>query len=211
MTRVLCIALCLVGCVKPEDTIVTGASGEPLPTPTVDNPLQGLPALTADGTTIALPTYTTTPDGQSRSVTFINVGDTETKGSTMYMPTAPPSPLITILTKRLRERDYKSLPWALTPDMPPFPMTMNVKGTELYFSGDPRTQIDVAVTVDGQTVGRDSYQVEGESESSSELVGAIGATVLWRENRGMAYVRYDIKDSIGRDSDWRLIVLEKKR
>lgn len=204
--------LLLCSCVVPKPGEEPGGGAvSDVPTPTIENPHQGLPALSANGLTLALPTYNTFATGQQRSVTFIGVGDTEGEGTSMFFSESSPNAIITILTKRLRDSDFKSLPWVVTPDSPPLPMTMTVKDTELYFAGDPRSQLDVSVSSGGGTVGLDSYRVSGETQTSDELVISIGATVLWTSNQaGLAYVRYDTKDSIGRDSEWRVVALEKK-
>jgi hypothetical protein len=179
-----------------------------VPTPTVADPLNGLPAISGDGQLLALPTFTTGEQGQERSIAFIALGDTEGPGTSLDVPATPPAELINQLSARFRATKFTSLPWTLTPDDPPMPMTITIKGTELYFAGDPKAKLAVAVAADGHPVGQDVYQLEGESETSPERVVAVGATVLWQQDRGFAYVRYDVNDGVGRDSDWRVVVLE---
>jgi hypothetical protein len=204
--------LLLSACVVPQNP---GTPAQPqqatVPTPTIADPFNGLPAISGDGQLLALPTFTTGEQGQERSVSFIALGDLEGPGTSIDVPATPPEQLINQLSAQFRATKFTSLPWTLTPDDPPMPMTITIKGTELYFAGDPKAKLAVAVSADGRAIGQDVYQLEGESETSPERVVAVGATVLWKDDRGFAYVRYDVNDGVGRDSDWRVVVLEKPK
>jgi hypothetical protein len=119
--------------------------------------------------------------------------------------------VITKLAERYRDEHFQSMPWVMTPNDPPLPLTLTVKGTELYVAGDAKAQLAVAVSADGKQVGNDVYTVEAESQTSPEHVVAVGATVMWYQERGLAYVRFDVDDGSGRDSNWRVIALERQK
>jgi hypothetical protein len=184
----------------------------PTPVPTAQDPLNGLPALsTSLGTpTLALPTLGTTDDKQQvRTIAFVALGDTEGTQNTLDVPATPADTFVTQLHDRYRDGKYESLPWVMTPDDPPLPLALDVKGTQITVEGDAKAQLSVAIAQAGKPLGSDVYRVEGESATSSEHVVAIGATVVWRDNNGFAYVRYDVNDGTGRDSDWRVVTFAK--
>ena len=202
MLGVTALAACVA---KPPD-----APGAQAPAvPTAANPFAGLPALSGDGQTIVLPTFTAADAGQERSITFINVGDTESAGTTLNIPADATDAFFDNLNAVLTDKKYAALPWTLTPDEPPLPMDMVVGDTKLSFRGDARAQVVVDVMAGGRYVGKDVYQLEAESQTSPEHVVAVGATVVWRDDRGFAYVRYDVNRGTARDSGWRVIVLQK--
>ncbi len=202
----LLVLVLVVSCVAPGPQMP--ASSKSTPSPTIAEPLKGLPALSADGHTLALPTFDARDAGQGRSITFIDVGDTVGTGKTIDLALTPSPDQITELATRLGAASFASMPWVTTPDNPPLPMTITVAGTELYFAGDPHAQLELSVQLGGHLVGRDIFHVEGETETSPEHVLAVGALVLWSGDHGFAYVRYDVSDTAGRDSIWRVVTLD---
>jgi hypothetical protein len=179
--------------------------------PMASEPFAGLPALSGDGRTIALPTFYAGDSGQERFVAFVGLGDTEKASSTVNIPAAATDSFFDNFNAVLTEHKYAALSWTLTPDDPPLPMDILISGTKLSFSGDPHSQLTVDVISDGQRVGRDVYSVAGENENSPEHVVAVGATVIWQEEHGFAYVRYDINRGSARDSDWRVVALQRAK
>ena len=210
--------LLLAGCPSyTPDTVTTGQGQQDgttqvgtTPVPTVDKPFDGLPALSGNRTIIALPTLTNGEKGQERAVVFGTLGDTEQEGKPFDVPLFSPEAAVAELGQMFRALNYASLPWVMTPDDPPLPMTITVDGNELYFAGDMNAQVTVQVAAGGKIVGGDMFQVPGESQTSPERIIAIGATIVWTAaNRGFAYIRYDIHDRAARDSEWRVVTLTK--
>lgn len=199
----------LLGCASAPELGAHAGARRATPAPTPEDPFNGLPALSGDGQLMALPTYTSGAERQERSITFIAVGDLESPGKTVDLPATPSEPQISALADQYQVNQYASLPWVITPNDPPLPMTITVNHLELYFAGDPRTQLSVVVNDGDKTIGRDVFHVEGVSETSPERVVAVGATVLWKQDHGYAYVRYDVNDGEHRDSEWRVVALTK--